>query len=230
MTTIGIIPARGGSKRVPNKNILHCAGKPLIAYSCEAALNSKCIDRLIVSTDSEEIASVAKAYGAEVPFMRPAELSTDSAPTLPVLQHAIEYLETQGEKPKNIVLLQATSPLREARHIDGAFEIFLTENAESVVSVLPAYPSKTLRLSENGLEPFFPQQLWDESLGGTSQGFIRNGPSIVITKTDVIKKGSLYGEPNMPYIMTLETSVDIDTPFDFQVAEWLLQRRDGENS
>lgn len=225
MSTIGIIPARGGSKRLPGKNILACAGKPLIAYTCEAGLNAKCIDRLIVSTDCEKISAVAEDCGAEVPYMRPPDLADDAAPTLPVLQHAIEFLEAQGERPENIVLLQATSPLRTSEHIDAAFKQFVATNAQSVVSVLPTLPLKTMRMTDRGLKPFVPPDVRENGEDESTVGYVRNGPAIVITKAEVIKSGQLYGEPNMPFVMSPETSVDIDTDVDFQIAEFLLMKR-----
>ena len=133
---IAIIPARGGSKGVPRKNIKLLNGKPLISYSIRAALKSKFIDRVIVSTDDKEIAEIAKRYKAEVPYLRPAELAQDTSPTLPVLQHAVKYLEEkENYKTDLIVLLQPTTPLILASDIDSAIKQLIKTKTNSCVSI-----------------------------------------------------------------------------------------------
>ncbi len=136
MKTLGIITARGGSKGIPRKNIKLLGGKPLIAYTIEASKESGIFDRIIVSTDDNEIAEVAKKYGAEVPFMRPAELAQDTTPTLPVLVHALEWLKSnEGYEPDAVAILQPTSPLRSSEHLRNAHVLFVQSGADSVVSV-----------------------------------------------------------------------------------------------
>src|SRR3989338_1584602 len=133
---ICIIPARGGSKRVPRKNIKLLKGKPLISYAINAAKQSKYIDRVIVSTDDQEIARVAKKYGAEVPFMRPADLATDTALGLPVIQHAINYVESVDKDEVNfVVVIQPTSPMVLSQDVDSAIEQIVKTKANSCVSV-----------------------------------------------------------------------------------------------
>ncbi|MEH7367684.1 acylneuraminate cytidylyltransferase family protein, partial [Priestia megaterium] len=132
---VAVIPARGGSKGVPGKNIKLLNEKPLIAYSIEAAKGSSYIDRLIVSTDDSEIKDIAVKYGAEVPFLRPKELSEDTTPTLPVLQHVVNYLEKEGDTVDVVITLQPTSPFRTSNHIDEALEKLLQSPSESVVSL-----------------------------------------------------------------------------------------------
>ena len=136
---VGVIPARSGSKGIPNKNIKPLAGRPLIYYTIQAGLESRLLNRLLVSTDSPEIEDIAKGYGAEVPFLRPAELAQDDTPRLPVVQHAARYLEkTEGYKPDIMVTLQPTSPLRRAEHIDAAIDMLISTKADRVLSVCEA--------------------------------------------------------------------------------------------
>ena len=125
---LAVITARGGSKSIPNKNLLPIGGKPLIHYSIEAGLQSRHVDRVVVSTDDDKIATVSRSAGADVPFMRPAEIAQDSTPTLPVLQHCVaELRRTESYKPDGVLLLQPTSPLRTSTHIDAAIEIFASD-------------------------------------------------------------------------------------------------------
>ena len=132
---LAIIPARSGSKGIKDKNIINLNGKPLIAYSIEAGLKSKYIDKVVVTTDGEEIAKVARAYGAEVPFMRPDYLSSDTAKTIDAVMHCIEEMKRLGEEYDYIVLLQPTQPLRQSWHIDEAIELILEKDEEALVSV-----------------------------------------------------------------------------------------------
>ena len=132
---LAIIPARGGSKGIPHKNIIDLCGKPLVAYTIDAALNSKYIDYVMVSTDDEKIADVAKAYGAKVPFMRPAVLASDTAKTLDTILYSIKKLSDMGEEFLDFVLLQPTEPLRISNDIDAAIEKYYENNRQSLVSV-----------------------------------------------------------------------------------------------
>ena len=134
---LGLIPARGGSKSIPGKSIALLAGRPLLAYTCEAALGSRCLTRVLLSTNDEKIAQVGRACGVEVPFLRPLELARDDTPSLPVAQHAVRWLiEHEGWEPDVLVLLQPTSPLRQTHHIDAALEHMAQVNADTVVSVV----------------------------------------------------------------------------------------------
>ena len=150
---LSIIPARGGSKGIPNKNIVNIAGKPLIQYTIEAALNSKSLHSLIISTDDKKIAEVGKNCGVEIPFMRPAKLARDDTPAIDVVLHALDWLkENDSYEPDAVVLLQPTSPLRTEKHIDEAIQLFVEENADTVVSIVEVphnfSPYKLLKLDQ----------------------------------------------------------------------------------
>jgi len=220
---ISIIPARGGSKSIPRKNIKLLAGKPLLAYSIEQSLNSKLVDRTIVSTDDKEIADIAKKYGAEV-IERPAELATDTARTEPVLQHVVNLLESKGEHIDIIVLLQPTSPLREKEDIDNAINTLLKIKADSLVSVYD----------------FYPYFLWDKKgdIGiptnydpqhrpiKQEKKFYRENGSIYVIKRDILmKQNCRLGGKIALYIMNESSSMDIDTEFDFWIIEQFIRKR-----
>ena len=137
MRVLGLIPARGGSKGVPRKNIRILSGKPLLQYTAEAALNATYLDRVILSTEDEEISTVGKACGLDVPFLRPSDLAQDTTPTLPVVQHALRWLISHGEVYDAVCLLQPSSPLRSSRMIDICIEIFINTMADCVFTMLP---------------------------------------------------------------------------------------------
>lgn len=221
--TLVIIPARAGSKRVKDKNIRNCAGKPLIAWSIEAALNSSLVNRVIVSTDSAEIAAVAEFHGAEVPFLRAAELSGDDVPTLLVLQDALDKLRPYS--PDLIVLLQPTSPTRTSADVDSAIQIFRSRpGLDSLVSCqkIPHqfHPEKLLQMDSQGLAVASKSQPPDLA----SIFYARNGPSIAISKYDTILAGSIYGKQSLLFEMPVENSIDIDTEHDLSIAEFQLKK------
>jgi len=229
---LAIIPARGGSKGIPRKNIIEVNGVPLIAYSINAALNSTMITRTVVSTDSNEIMAVAKQYGAEVPFLRPPELAADDTPALPVLQHAVRLM-VHKEKfvPDIILLLQPTSPLRTTKHIDEALQKLINSKADSIVSVTKVphncNPTSLMRLEGQYLVPYL------DTLNETNQirqkkplFYARNGAAIyAFTYECLIKKNSIYGDRIVPYEMKKEESLDIDDMFDLEIAAYLLAKR-----
>lgn len=207
---------------MPGKNIRLCAGKPLLAWTAEAAKASQ-LDRVILSTDDEEIARVGRDLGIDVPFLRPADLARDETPSLPVVQHLLAWLESSGERVSSIVLLQPTSPLREARHIDGCIELFERSKAESVVSVMDvppfAAPTKMMAMRPDGMVVKADPNVSGEIV-------FRNGPAVLITAPHVIKSNALYGQPTAGYRMDRFSSLDIDDDDDFILAELLLRRRD----
>jgi CMP-N,N'-diacetyllegionaminic acid synthase len=226
---LGIVPARGGSKGIPRKNLAPVAGRPLLAYTIEAALGSKRLSRVVVSTDDEEIAEVARALGAEVPFLRPAELAADDTPAVPVLQHAVRELEAEGWRADCIVCLQPTSPLRRAQHIDGAIDLLVREKADSVVSVIPVphnfNPTSVLRLEAGCLVPFLPDQPEILRRQDKPVVYARNGPAVAaMTYETLMRHGRLYGERNLPFSMAPEDSLDVDTAEDLTRLEALLDR------
>ena len=224
MTHIGIVPARGGSKRLPRKNVRMIAGQPLLAWTAQAARASK-LSRVILSTDDEEIAELGRKCGLEVPFLRPAAIAEDATPMLPVLAHLIDWLEAGGTKPTSIVLLQPTSPLREARHIDEAIALFEAKKAETVVSVTDVPngygPGKFMRMNADGA-------VTKAAFADGGDLVVRNGPAVLITAPSAIARGTLYGTPTLGYHMDRPSSVDIDDEDDFAFAEFLLLRRQGK--
>jgi CMP-N,N'-diacetyllegionaminic acid synthase len=217
---IAIITARGGSKGLPRKNVLPFCGKPLIAHTIEAAKSSSAIDRIIVSTDDEEIAEVSQEFGAEVPFMRPVELATDTASSREVILHALCFLEKLGGPIDNFCLLQPTSPLRTAADIDEAFKIFHEKSADSVLSVTPYdHPVQwAVEMGDNGtLQPR------EKKKTGRRQDVVeyyRPNGAVYMFRTEFFKNSAGYfGADSYGYIMPPERSADIDTQLDFVVAE-----------
>jgi len=228
--TVGLIPARGGSKGVPRKNVRLLCGKPLLAYTAEAALAARRLDRVILSTDDEEIAGIGRQYGVEVPFLRPAELAGDDTPTLPVVQHTLSYLEERGEKYDAICLLQPTSPLRRSADIDACIDLLEERGADCVVTVLPVPPehhpywvyfqneSGWLQLTTGESEPVPRRQQLPPA-------FHREG-SVYVTRRDVVMEmNSLYGVRVIGYPLYGKRSVNIDALSDWEEAENLIGRR-----
>jgi CMP-N,N'-diacetyllegionaminic acid synthase len=225
MKILAIIPARGGSKGVPRKNIRLVAGKPLIAYTIAAALAATRLDRFFVSTDSEEIAAVAGAHGAGV-RLRPAALAEDQTSTLAVLQHHLRELAAEGYEPDAVMTLQPTSPLRTARHIDDAIAQFAADlRADSLVSCIAVphifHPRSVMRRDADGyLTPFLGET------GPTRRQekeavFARNGAAVYITRTSQLAH-YVFGGRLLPFFMTEEDSLDIDTEDDLIRADRIL--------
>jgi CMP-N,N'-diacetyllegionaminic acid synthase len=230
MNVLGLITARGGSKGIPGKNIAPCGGKPLLAWTCEASIGAKTITRAIVSTDDPAIAEVARAHGVEVPFMRPAELASDAARSIGVAQHAIAALAETGWHTDVLVLLQPTSPLRTARHVDEAFTL-LGPDDDAVVSVMHVphrfAPWSVLERDGDHLRDYVKGDLGfaRDRRQGQPGLLARNGPALVVTRAHVIAAGSFYGERCAAYEMSNEDSIDIDDKFDLELADWRLRRR-----
>ena len=228
---LGVIPARGGSKTIPRKNIYPLLGKPLVAYTIEAALESRRLSRTIVSTEDEEIASICQAWGVEAPFTRPAELATDDALSLPVMQHAVREMERiDGVVYGIMVMLQPTTPLRLAADIDAGIDLLLESGADSVISVVDVGAYHPLRMKrvvgdnllinyvDQGREDMRPRQQLPPV-------YIRNG-ALYITRRDVmLNENSFTGRDCRAYVMPRERSVNIDTEFDLILVEYLLKRR-----
>jgi CMP-N-acetylneuraminic acid synthetase len=222
---LGVIPARGGSKGIAHKNLAMVAGRPLLAYTADAARASRRLSRVIVSTDDPAIADTARALDLEVPFLRPPELAVDTTPMLPVLQHAIDAMSAAGFSADAVVLLQPTSPLRRAEHIDRAVELLESTASDSVVTVTEVphqfNPVSVMRLDDDRLVPFLdgPQVYRRQD---KPRVFARNGPAVLATRTEVLRRGSLYGDDSRPLVMTLEESLDIDSQSDLELLEYLL--------
>ena len=224
---LAIVPARGGSKGLPRKNLLPLAGKPLICWTIEQARAAASLDRVIVSTDDAEIAAVAREAGAAVPFMRPAELAGDDTPDLPVLAHALAWLsEHEGLDPDVVVWLRPTSPLRTASDIDATVELLETRSARCVRSVCltehhPAWmytmSGEELELFEVPCGPYLRRQ-------DLPAVYRPNGAVDVIRRDAVPGEGALFVTPALGYVMPHERSVDIDDAVDFDLAGLLLER------
>lgn len=233
MNVLGLIPARGGSKSIPRKNVAPLAGRPVLAYTCKAALASRLLTRVVLSTDDDEIARVGHTYGAEVPFRRPLELAQDNTPSLAVAQHATLWLrEHEGWEADVLVLLQPTSPLRKACHIDDALERMIQIGADTVVSVVEVphrfSPYSVMTLREGWLHDFWQEPLPFDRYRRQNLPILyaRNGPAILASRVEVLfERQSFYGMRVIPYIMREEDSVDLDTLFDLRLAEWLLSQR-----
>lgn len=228
MRVLGLIPARGGSKSVPRKNISLLRGKPLLQYTAEAALASQNISRTLLTTDDEEIAEVGRACGLEVPFLRPAELGRDDTPTLPVIQHALNWLEERGERFDVVCLLEPTSPIRRPGLIDSCLDLLRTSGADSVVTIVPIpseynphwvylrNPDGTLHLATGEADPIPRRQ-------DLPPAYSRDG-SVYVSRRDVImKQRSLYGKRIAGFVVGNEESVNIDDNADWKRAEEMLK-------
>lgn len=229
MKILGLIPARGGSKGVPRKNIKLLGGKPLLQYTSDVALQCPKITKVVLSSDDEEIMGVAKRLGIEVPFKRPSNLATDKSPTLPVILHTLEFYEQQGVFFDAVCLLQVTSPFRTVLFVNNAIETFINQGTDSLVSVLEVpheyNPHWTFEVTEKdtlriatGEEEIITRR---QELPNT---YHRDG-SIYITKTSVLKeKKSLYGK-SIAYVVSNKNSyVNIDTLMDWEKAEKMILR------
>jgi CMP-N,N'-diacetyllegionaminic acid synthase len=225
MSFLAIIPARGGSKSIPRKNLRIVAGKPLIVWSIEQALGANLLDRVVVSTDDAEIAEVASCAGAEVPFLRPAEIATDTAPTEPVLLHALDWLEKHDAyRPEGIVLLQPTCPVRREGTVDRALQVFTDRKADSLVGVREIHP-----FLWRGIES--PKACYDfmnrprrQDVADADQTFEETG-SIYITRTEFLRRtGNRLGGRIALFCMHGDESWDVDVEADLRVVDALLSK------
>ena len=235
MHVLALIPARGGSKKVPGKNIRDLAGKPMIAWSIAAAQSSRHVTRLVASTDDPGIADVARAHGAEIPCLRPAEFATDRATDFPVFDHMLRHLaDTEGYHPDLVVHLRPTAPLRRAGHIDAAVDLLLARpDADCVRTVTPAtqHPHKMWRFAGDGvMQPFLDHlSMKDEPFNQPRQAlppaFIQNGSVDVIRAACLLEKKSMTGNLVLGMVMDELDSVNVDQEEDFLLADLLLRRR-----
>ena len=222
-----IIPARGGSKGVPKKNIRLVGNKPLIAYTIEVALRSEVLDRIIVSTDSEEIAEISKRLGAEIPFIRPKGLSIDSAPTLPVIQHAVKSIESNDLVTFDwILILQPTNPFKSTEDIGNAIKIAEETSCDSIISVVQVFahhPILMKKIKDNRLLDFsFKEKEGTRRQDYSPPAYMRNG-AIYLTRREVIMEdNSIWGKSIHPYIMPESRSFNIDSEIDLEVAHNIL--------
>jgi len=221
VNTFALIPARGGSKGIPRKNIKLIAGKPLIVWTIEAALRSSLLSAVVVSTDDPEIAEVARQAGAQVPFMRPANLAQDQTPGLDPVLHALDQLPQYD----SVLLLQPTSPLRTTEDIDGCLNLAAQKNALSVVSVAEAaiHPYWAYRLNADQTMARFVDAAPIARRQDLPAAYALNGAMYFAEANWLRRSGSLVTDETLAYEMSIEHSVDLDTPFDWKFAELLLK-------
>jgi CMP-N-acetylneuraminic acid synthetase len=229
MRVLGLVPARGGSKGIPRKNIRALAGRPLLEYTALAALGASTLARVVLSTDDEAIAEAGLAAGLAVPFRRPAELAEDDTPTLPVVQHALAWLSRHDERYDAVCLLQPTAPFRRAATIDACVRLLERTEADSVVSVVrvpsehnPHWvyfrsPEGYLRLSTGEASPIPRRQSLPEA-------YCRDG-AVYVTRTAVVLRGSLYGEKVAGHVSEEEDAVNLDESSDWERAETIAAAR-----
>ncbi len=230
LDVIAIIPARGGSKGLPQKNVLNLNGKPLIAYTIEAALRAEQIERVIVTTDDMNIAKIAKEYGAEVPFIRPEYLASDMASAVDVYIHAVEFLMQEGIEIEKFMVLLPTAPLRTERHINSAMELFEKEKAETLISMKEAetpvtwyYKMDATKRVENagyGEGDAIANRQMNKTL------YVPNGAIYILDYHLLKEKRTYYSMNTVAYIMSAKDSIDIDTKLDFEFAEYIMSKKE----
>lgn len=235
MEILAIIPARGGSKGIPDKNIKPLSGKPLIAWTIDAAKKSKYITKTIVSTDSREIMSIAKKHGAEVPFLRPKNISQDLSPSLDLIIHALDWFKDNKKyQPQMLILLPPTAPLRQTKDINKGVALMLqkplTDSVRPVIES-PKHPFKTLKLDGKFLKPFFPKRItgFDEPYDMPRQilppAYIYSGAMQIMWPKTITQQHSLTGKKSKFFLMNSLDSINIDSLIDFKLAELIMQRR-----
>jgi CMP-N,N'-diacetyllegionaminic acid synthase len=226
---LGVIPARGGSRGIPDKNLRPLAGRPLLAYAADAARDSGVIDRIILTTDSEMIAKLGRDLELEVPFLRPTELARDDTPMLVTLRHAVAEIESEGWTPEVIVLLQPTAPLRQGHHIATAVRILRDTGCSSVVSAveIPAHysPQYAMRLKAGRLINFMPSGAAITRRQDADVAYSRDG-TVYVVRRDVLMDGNdIYGDDCRPLIIPASDSLNLDSPDDWRAAEARLATR-----
>lgn len=223
---LAVITARGGSKGLPGKNVKLLGGKPLIAYSIDAAKKSKLITHTIVSTDDPEIAAAATAAGGDVPFIRPPELARDTTPHAPVMQHAIAFMEHKlGVVFDYIVTLQPTSPFRAADDLDGTIQKLIDTGADSAVSVVEVeaheHPIKMKKLEGDRVLPYCIEEKEGVRRQDLPPCYRRSAAVYVVKRDIVMNENKMFGDHIVGYVVPRERSIDIDTPRDWLMAEYL---------
>ena len=224
---LAVIPARGGSKGLPKKNISSLAGRPLIAYTIDAALQARLLDRTIVSTEDPRIAEVARRCGADTPFQRPPKLAQDDTPGIDPILHAVRWLaEHEGYCPDYVICLQPTSPLRIAEDIDNSITLVLEKDADGVVSLCEAkeHPYWTKRVTEDGkVVDFTPLDKAYNRRQDLPPVYALNGAIYLARRDVLLEQQTFYTDHTYAYIMPIERGLDIDTPWDLYLAELLLK-------
>lgn len=224
---LGLIPARAGSKGIPDKNIVPLGGKPLICWTLDAARESCICERIIVSTDSQKIANVAKNHGAEVPFLRPRQFSTDSATTVSVARHCLNWLcEHEMYSPEYLLVLQPTSPFRTAQDIINAFSLLDQEKADAVVSVCLANPHPCISMQitpEGYLKSLLPSTIRYTRRQDMPVAYALNGAVYFIRVSTLLEQKTFLPQQTRAYIMPQERSLDIDSPWDLYLSQLILE-------
>jgi CMP-N-acetylneuraminic acid synthetase len=225
---VGLIPARAGSKGLPGKNLKALAGKPLLAWTIDAALGSRVLDAVLVSTDDPAIASAAQQFGAEVPFLRPPALAQDDTPALDVALHALDWLEQNGRLPECLLWLQPTSPLRSAQDIVLSVALLNDTGAPAVLGVCEtkAHPWQVLKIGANGtLEAYLPHALGGARRQDLPPAYQINGALYLIRVAALRSQRTFLPPCTRPYVMPAERSVDIDNAWDFFLAETSMRKQ-----
>jgi len=221
--------ARGGSKGLPGKNIRPVGGKPLIAWTLEAALKCPLVNRVVVTTDSQEIADVCRAFGAEVPFLRPSELAQDDTPGMDPLLHAVRWLEdNENYRPELVMLAQATSPLRPAEDMSRAIELLFEKSADAVVSVTPVeeHPFAMKRMDEDGrMTDYVGQENPVNRRQDLPPLYVLNGAIYLVRRDVLLREETFYTDCTYGLIMPPERSIDVDTAWDLYLADLILRDR-----
>lgn len=229
-TILGLVPARGGSKGIPQKNRVQLAGKPLLAWTLEAARQSGMFERLIVSTDAQEIAALASAYGAEVPFLRPESLARDDTPLIDAVVQALQWLiEQEAYRADYVMVMQPTSPLRTAEDIQAAIALAQQSRADSVVSVCAVehHPAWMKRLDAEGrLLDYEPDQPFTSRRQDLVPLYTMNGAIYLTRSAVVLAERTCFPADTRAYVMPAERSLDIDSPWSLHLAELVLQYRE----
>lgn len=222
---IAVIPARGGSKRIPRKNIKMFCGKPMIAWTIEAAFNSGCFDEVMVSTDDDEIAAVAKEYGAAVPFKRPLKLADDHTPTIPVIKHAIEYYQSMGKFADQVCCIYATAPFVRAQDIRNGFDKLMANNAYYALSVtsFPFPVQRALKMTESErLAMFYPEHALTRSQD-LEEAWHDAGQFYWGQTHAWLSEKPIFSESSVGISLPRHRVQDVDTPEDWTRAEWLFK-------
>ena len=229
MKILAIIPARAGSKGIPHKNIALLAGKPLIAYTIQAALGSKVFDRIIVSTDSQKIAKISRSFGAEIPFLRPTRLAQDKTPGILPILHGMRWLKkNQNYLPDYVMCLQPTSPVRTVEDIENAVGLAKEKRADGIVSVSPVagHPYWMKKINKQGrLLNFIPTIPTVARRQDLPPAYVLNGAIYLARREVLLNQRTWYTKRTYAYVMPRERSLDIDTPWDLYLANLIL--RDG---
>ena len=230
MNILGLIPARGGSKGIKNKNIIELAGKPLISYVISALKNSEFVGRVVVTTDSDEIATIAKQYGAEVPFMRPAELAQDNSPTYPAIKHAVLEMEKLGFRADYIITAQPTYPLMQTEEIDAAINLAVEKNADSVITACElghdCHPYNIRKINQDGTVSFWMEdEHYKFPTRQSKPKFYTFGNIFVSSYKTIVEDCRLEGKKNYLIEIEKDNHLDVNTEEDLKEIERIIKER-----